>query len=58
MYESIDKLTQLENESLQKNGMEMMSTTIRYKNTVDRMAKHIVYGNIVCFKLKTINDIN
>ncbi|XP_022173907.1 glycerol-3-phosphate acyltransferase 1, mitochondrial isoform X3 [Myzus persicae] len=47
LYESIDKLTQLENESLQKNGMEMMSTTIRYKNTVDRMAKHIVYD---CWK--------
>lgn len=43
LYESIDKLTQIENETLNKNGMEMMSATICYKNTVDKMAKHIVY---------------
>lgn len=47
LYESIDKLTQLENESLSKNGMEVMSPTICYKNTVDRMAKHIIYD---CWK--------
>ncbi|XP_003247305.1 glycerol-3-phosphate acyltransferase 1, mitochondrial isoform X2 [Acyrthosiphon pisum] len=47
LYESIDKLTKLENESLNKNGMEMMSATICYKTTVDRMAKHIVYD---CWK--------
>ncbi|KAL4149450.1 hypothetical protein QTP88_003400 [Uroleucon formosanum] len=47
LYESIEKLTQLENESLNKNGMEMMSATICYKTTVDRMAKHIVYD---CWK--------
>ncbi|CAI6369617.1 unnamed protein product [Macrosiphum euphorbiae] len=47
LYESIDKLTKLENESLNKNGMEIMSTTICYKTTVDRMAKHIVYD---CWK--------
>ncbi|XP_015367748.1 PREDICTED: glycerol-3-phosphate acyltransferase 1, mitochondrial-like isoform X2 [Diuraphis noxia] len=51
LYESIDKLTQLENESLNKNGMEMMSATVRYKNTVDRMAKHIVYD---CWKSSPI----
>ncbi|XP_060841831.1 glycerol-3-phosphate acyltransferase 1, mitochondrial-like isoform X2 [Rhopalosiphum padi] len=47
LYESIDKLTQLENESLNRNGMEVMSATISYKNTVDKMAKHIVYD---CWK--------
>jgi len=47
-------LIQLENESLNKNGMEMMSATVCYKNTVDRMAKHIVYGNIIFFNSKLL----
>jgi len=34
--------------------MEVMSATISYKNTVDKMAKHIVYGNIIFFKLKLL----
>ncbi|XP_025203066.1 glycerol-3-phosphate acyltransferase 1, mitochondrial isoform X1 [Melanaphis sacchari] len=47
LFESIDKLTKLENESLNRNGMEIMSETICYKSTVDKMAKHIVYD---CWK--------
>lgn len=47
MYESIDKITKLENEVLRIDGMEIMSENALYKRTVDGMAKHIVYGNII-----------
>jgi hypothetical protein len=47
LYESIDKISKLENEMSVKEGMEKVPENIQYKNTVDRMAKHIVYGNIV-----------
>lgn len=47
MYESIDKMTKLENEVSIREGMEKIPENIQYKLTVDRMAKHIVYGNII-----------
>lgn len=47
MYESIDKITKLENEMFVQQGMERIPENIQYKHTVDKMAKHIVYGNIV-----------
>lgn len=47
MYESIDKKTQLENELLKKQGLDSISENIRYKYTIDGMAKHIVYGNLI-----------
>lgn len=32
---------------LRRGGMEVISEIIQYKQTVDGMAKHIVYGNII-----------
>lgn len=59
MYESIDKITKLENEVLEKDGMEIMSENAQYKRTVDGMAKHIVYGNIISVNLHySTNSIN
>lgn len=54
LYESIDKKTLLENEVLKREGLEIMPENIRYKHTVDGMAKHIVYGNFFkknCLKI-------
>lgn len=39
----------LENEALKRDGLEVMNENIRYKYTVNEMAKHIVYGNIINF---------
>jgi len=38
--------TKIENNMLRKDGLEM-SEHFQYKYTVDGMAKHIVYGNII-----------
>lgn len=47
LYESIDKKLKLENTMLRNKGLEEeLSENIPYKITIDRMAKHIVYGNI------------
>lgn len=46
LYESIDKKFKLENLALKDEGIEMTPENIRYKQIVDGMAKHIVYGNI------------
>jgi len=34
---------------LEREGMEIMSENELYKYTVDGMAKHIVYGNIMIY---------
>lgn len=47
MYESIDKKMKLENQILSNQGLETISESNQYKQTVDGMAKHIVYGNII-----------
>ncbi|XP_025420719.1 glycerol-3-phosphate acyltransferase 1, mitochondrial-like isoform X2 [Sipha flava] len=55
LYESIDKISKLENEMSVKEGMEKVPENIQYKNTVDRMAKHIVYD---CWKSTAIMSTN
>lgn len=47
LYESIDKKFKLENTMLRNKGLEEeLSENFPYKIIIDRMAKHIVYGNI------------
>lgn len=52
MYETIGKNTKLKNEMLRREGLMVMSKHVQYRKTVDGIAKHIIYSNIIVINYK------